>query len=161
MEPRPEPMIVHAVALLHERGLQGVRIRANFYATGHWRCRVFVAAPGDDRDIERDRLLAYTNGRGFDVFGDGRTEWDAASLADALEGLALPYAHARRADPAYVAWLREVRERTGGGHLSMYEDAYTPEQDWPARGLVQLLPTPEARRAHEGAEWTIGLPPAP
>lgn len=156
---RPEPAIVHAVALLHERGWEGVRIRANYYATGHWRCRVYVPHPGDDPVLERDVLLAYTNGRGWDVFGDGREAWDAASLADALEVLAGAHPAARRDDPEYAAWLRDVRERTGGGHLSMYEEVLSPADDWEARGLVRLIPAAGAPPA-EG-EWAIRLAPGP
>ena len=52
MTDRPESAIIGAVALLHTRGLEGVRMRANFYATGHWRCRVFAPAPGDAIDVE-------------------------------------------------------------------------------------------------------------
>ena len=63
---------MQAVAVLHARGLEGVRMRANFYATGHWRCRVYAPIPGDAIDRERDSVLAYTNGRQWDVFGDGR-----------------------------------------------------------------------------------------
>lgn len=159
--PRPEHAIVHAVALLHERGLEGVRIRANFYATGHWRCRVYVPAAGDDPDLERDVVLAYTNGRQWDVFGDGRTRWDASSLADEFERLAEAHPDARRSDPAYASWLREVRERTDGGAFSMYEDFYTPEQDWQSRRQVRLLPR-EAIPAAQGAEDVVmPVPPPP
>ena len=156
----PMPMIVEAVALLHERGLEGVRIRANFYATGHWRCRVYVPAPGDRPDIENDVLLAYTNGRWFDVFGDGREGWDAAAIAAELERRAADRPNARRPDPAYAAWLREVRERTGGGYLSFYEDFYTVESDYSLRGLVLLLP-PERGGHVRGDGPFIEVPPAP
>ena len=159
--PRPEHAIVRAVALLHERGLEGVRIRANFYATGHWRCRVYVAAPGDDPDIERDVLLAYTNGRQWDLFGDGRTRWDAASLADELEQLAASRPNARRADPAYAAWLREVRERTDGGAFSMWEDFHTPEQDWQSRRQVLLLPREFVPAGSSEDQLVMPIPPAP
>lgn len=148
---------MHAVALLHDRGYEGVRIRANFYATGHWRCRIYVPQPGDDPALQRDVILSYTNGRAWDLFGDGRTGWDAGSLADALQELADAHPASRRADPEYVAWLREVRTRTGGGHLSMYEDVLSPEDDWEARRLVRLIPAPDA----PPGERSIRLPPAP
>ena len=156
---RPEPLIVEAVALLHERGLEGVRIRANFYATGHWRCRVYVPAPGDDPDEEDNVLLAYTNGRDFDIFGDGLTTWDAATLADELERRARQFPQAARRDPEYSAWLREVRERTGGGYFSMYEDFYVPADDWVGRREVRLIP--RHRAAGDRGGWAIRLPPAP
>ena len=156
---RPEPLIVEAVSLLHERGFEGIRIRANFYATGHWRCRVYVPTPGDDPDAENAVLLAYTNGLDFDIFGDGRTSWDAATLADELERLARRNAFAARRDSEYSAWLREVRDRTDGGHFSMYEDFYVPEGDWVGRREVRLIP--RHRAAVDRGEWAIRLPPAP
>jgi hypothetical protein len=156
---RPEPLIVHAVALLHDRGLEGVRIRANHYATGHWRCRVYVPSPGDDPDAEPNVLLAYTNGRGFDIFGDGREGWDAASLTDELARLAASVPVASRPDAAYAAWLRELRRQTGGGHFSMYEDFSSPEDDWESRRLVRLIPV--ERHPDRVEEWAIRLPPAP
>jgi hypothetical protein len=152
-------MIVEAVTLLHERGYEGVRIRSNFYATGHWRCRVSVPRPGSDPRLEGDHVLAYTNGRWLDVFGDGRVDWDAASIADELERRVSAFADARRADAAYAAWLRDVRERTEGGSLSFYEDFLSEEDDYEARGLVRLLPA-DHRRAAEG-DWLVPGPPPP
>lgn len=136
-----------------------MRIRANYYATGHWRCRVYVPAPGDDPDLERNVVIAYTNGAWFDIFRDGRTEWDAASLAGELERRARGFDEATRSDPDYAAWLREVRERTGGGYLSFCEDFYTVESDYSRRGLVKLI---HAGRRHGAIEEDlIGVPPAP
>lgn len=134
---RPETTIIAAVALLHERGFQGVRVLANFYATGHWRCRVVVSEPGggDHPSDERSTLLAYTNGMGWDPF-PVRT---ASAIADRLQSAAEQFPAARRPDPRYAAWLAELRLRTGGGSFVMSEDAYTREQMWRERGLVKLL----------------------
>ena len=163
---RPEFAITAAVALLHERGLQGIRINANFYATGHWRCRVFVPEPADAE--ERNVLLSYSNASRWEPFPEPTAEGIARMLAPA----AGEYPAARRADPEYVAWLAELRERTGGGSFVMWEDAFTAERMWPQRGLVRLLyADPDTaqrdRAAHDGVDeygWslagTMPVPPA-
>ena len=61
-ETRPESALVAAVARAHERGFDGIRIVANFYATGHWRCRVTVPGPG--QDDEQNVLVAYSSAGG-------------------------------------------------------------------------------------------------
>ncbi len=173
----PEFALVAAVALLHERGWEGVRIAANFYATGHWRCRVYVPWPGDPTGPgdERDVLLAYSSGAGADVFRDGRTAWTPAQIADRLAAAAAEHPHAARPDPAYAAWVRELRARTGGGAFVMHEDAYTPQQMWHRRGLVSLLfadpaiaAADDALPGHDAVDengWslrrTMPAPPAP
>ena len=154
---RPEFAITSAVALLHERGLQGVRINANFYATGNWRCRVFVPEPRDPS--EQNILLDYTSGSGWDPFPTPTVE----GIADAFAEAAAAHRAARRADPEYAAWLAELRERTGGGSFVMWEDAYSREHMWEERGLVRLLyadPAAAARdeAAHRGLDgngWSL------
>lgn len=144
-ETRPEFALVAAVAGAHERGFDGIRIVANSYATGHWRCRVTVPDPG--QDDEQNALLAYSSAGRWDLFDDGRTDWTVDAITDRLIELAQPFASASVADPAYVAWLAELRRRTGGGAFVMFEDAYSPEQMWRQRGLVSLLyANAEARR---------------
>ena len=174
---RPEAAIIAAVSRLHELGFQGVRVAANHYATGHWRCRVLVPEPGDSIGWagERNILLAYTNGSGRDVFGDGRTDWDVVALADRLARAAQEVPSAVRPDPQYAAWLTELRRRTAGGWFVMWEDAYLPEQMWEARGLVRLVYADRAAAeadasdpAHSGVDengWslsaTMPTPPLP
>ncbi|GAB6859211.1 hypothetical protein [Microbacterium xylanilyticum] len=79
---RPEFAITAAVALLHERGMQGVRINANFYATGHWRCRVFVPEPGDAE--ERNVVLSYSNASRWEPFPEPKVDGIADMLALAV-----------------------------------------------------------------------------
>jgi len=115
-------------------------------------------------------LLAYSNGGRDDVFQDGRTDWTVETLADRFIELAQPYAAASGSDPAYVAWLAELRRRTGGGAFWMYEDAMSRQTMWPERGLVCLwYAGAEAARADStGAVddngWTLDgtmrVPPA-
>ncbi|ONI62866.1 hypothetical protein CSIV_15585 [Microbacterium sp. CSI-V] len=144
-ETRSEFALVAAVARAHERGFDGIRIVANHYATGHWRCRVTVPEPG--QDDEQNALLAYSSAGKWDLFHDGRTEWTVDAITDRLIELAQPYPSATVPDPAYVPWLAELRRRTGGGAFVMYEDAYSREQMWRQRGLVKLLyADAEARR---------------
>lgn len=169
---RPEAAIVAAVATLHARGFEGIRITANFYATGHWRCRVLVPDPGDASGpaAERNVLLAYSNSLGWDLFRDGRTEWDVDAIAGRLAAAAQAYPGAFRADREYVAWLAELRRRTNGGWFAMYEDAYVPQQMWDRRGLVRLV-YPDRRSADADAAayggvdengWSlVGTAPAP
>ena len=161
---RPEFAIVAAVALLHERGFQGIRINANFYATGHWRCRVFVPEPGEA--AEQNILLSYTSGSGWEPFPDPTVE----GIADTLAAAAAAHTGADRADPAYVAWLAELHERTDGGSFVMWEDAYSSEHMWQQRGLVRLLYAGAAAAArdaesHDGMDengWTLaGTMPVP
>lgn len=169
-ETRPEFAFVAAVAGAHERGFDGIRIVANFYATGHWRCRVTVPDPGGDD--EQNALVAYSSAGGWDLFGDGRTDWTVDAISDRLIDLARPFPSASRADPAYVDWLAELRRRTGGGAFVMFEDAFTREHMWRQRGLVKLLfADAEVRRrdrerpgagAVDENGWTlVGTMPAP
>ena len=151
MTDRPESTLIRAVALLHSRGLEGVRMRANFYATGHWRCRIFVSEPGDDVSTERDPILAYTSGREWDVFGDGRTSWTDARLADEFETRLARMPGARRPDPAYVEWFRELILRTGAGVFASYDEY----EDWERHGTIAVFP--EGGRMGEG----MPLPPSP
>lgn len=148
-------VILDAVARLHERGLQGVRIRANFYATGHWRCRVYVSRPGDDPSMERDVLVAYTSGRENDLLGDGRGDWTDESFADELGARAAGLSDAARPDPAYVSWYHELREATGpDGVFALWDD----DDDWERAGQVAVLRghgDPRARRDF------LPLPPPP
>ena len=151
MTQRPESAIIHAVALLHARGIEGVRMRANFYATGHWRCRVFAPEPGDGPGEERDPVLSYTNGREWDVFGDGRESWTKESLADELEALLAPYPRARRADAAYADWFRELVARAGAGVFASYDEY----DDWEQQGIIAVFP--ERGRTTQ----SMPVPPAP
>lgn len=136
-ENQPEFAFIAAVARAHERGFDGIRIVANYYATGHWRCRVTVPDPG--QDDEQNDIVAYSNSGDWDLFTDGRTDWTVDAITDRLVDLAQPFPSASVADPAYVAWLAELRRRTGGGAFVMWEDAYSLEHMWPERGLVKLL----------------------
>lgn len=174
---RPEAAIVAAVSRLHERGWQSVRVAANYYATGHWRCRVHVAEPGDTNDLadEPNILLAYSNSLAWDVFMDGRTDWNVDAIADRLAESAREYPGAARPDAPYVAWLSELRYRTKGGWFVMAEDAYSPQQMWNNRGLVKLIypdraagQADQADPAHTGVDhngWslsgTMPVPPLP
>ena len=110
-------------------------MRANFYATGHWRCRVFASAPGDAIDVERDPVLFYTNGREWDIFGDERLSWTDATIAEALAKLFAPSPYARRADPAYAEWFLDLVRRTGSGVFASY-DEYA---DWEAEGSIAVF----------------------
>lgn len=148
-------VILDAVALLHERGLQGVRIRANFYATGHWRCRIFVSHPGDDPTMERNLLVAYTSGREDDLLGDGRREWTDAAFADELERRAAAIPDASRADPDYVSWFRRMREETGPDGVFALWDDY---DDWEGEGRVAVI---RAYGDARGRSDFIPLPPPP
>lgn len=165
-------LLVAAVSRAHERGWQGIRINANLYATGHWRCRVFVPEPGevDEGSVPRESnvLLAYSSAGRDDVFNDGRTDWTVETLADRFIELARPFAPASGSDPAYAAWLDELRRRTGGGAFLMYEDSMSRQTMWRERGLVSLLYAhPEAAAADAtGAVdengWTLdGTMPVP
>ena len=151
MSERPESTIIQAVALLHARGWEGVRMRANFYATGHWRCRVFVAERGDPPSLERDPVLSYTSGREWDVFGDGHTSWTTERLADQLETRLARTPGARRPDPAYADWFRELVARTGKGVFASYDEY----DHWEEGGSIAVFPH-NGRRA-EG----MPLPPTP
>lgn len=144
--------LVAAVARAHERGWPGIRINANLYATGHWRCRVFVPGPGeaDDDALERenDVLLRYSSAGGEDVFRDGRTDWTVEALVDRFTELARPLAAASGPDARYATWLAELRRRTGGGAFWMAEDAMSRQAMWRERRLVRLwYADPEAERA--------------
>jgi hypothetical protein len=148
-------VILDAVSVLHERGLQGVRVRANFYATGHWRCRVYVSRPGGDPAVETDQLLAYTSGRGEDLVGDGRRDWTADTLADALAARATPFAHAERLDPAYAAWYRRLRQATGAdGVFALWDE----DDDWEGQGRLAVIRVYGDERAEPDF---VPLPPAP
>ncbi|WP_139230911.1 hypothetical protein [Microbacterium sp. cf046] len=152
---KPSTLIFDAVTRLHERGMQGLRVRANFYATGHWRCRVYASRAGDEPDRERDQLLSYTSGRDQDIFGDGRRDWTVESLADELGGRAAPFPDATRSDPAYVEWFAGMREATGPDGVFALWDDY---DDWESTGRVAVI------RVH-GDERTapdfLPLPPSP
>jgi hypothetical protein len=148
-------VVLDAVGRLHERGLQGVRVRANFYATGHWRCRVYVSHPGDDPGREGDVLVAYTSGRDADLLGDGRTDWTAEALADELATRANPIPDAVRPDPEYAAWYRRLREASGGDGVFALWDDY---DDWERQGHVAVI------RVHGDPRTgpdILPLPPAP
>ncbi|MGC0369938.1 hypothetical protein [Microbacterium sp. SLBN-111] len=169
-ENRPEFALVAAVARAHERGFDGMRIVAYFYATGHWRCRINV--PDGSEEDEHNALFAYSSAGGWDLFNDGRTDWTVDAITDRLIELAQPFASASVADPAYVAWLAELRRRTGGGAFVMFEDAYSRQHMWEQRGLVKLLYADadavrrDAERpgagAVDGNGWTLdGTMPVP
>jgi hypothetical protein len=152
---KPSIVILDAVSRLHARGLQGVRIRANFYATGHWRCRVYVSHPGDDPAQERDVLVAYTSGREDDILGDGRGDWTPESLSDELGARAAAVPDAARADAAYATWYRRLRDATGPEGVFALWDDY---DDWEATGRVAVI------RAHGDARAEpefLPLPPPP
>ncbi|PNW10460.1 hypothetical protein C1632_01360 [Microbacterium testaceum] len=166
--------LVAAVAHAHERGWQGIRINANLYATGHWRCRVFVPEPGETHDspLERESnvVLRYSSAGGEDVFQDGRTDWTTETLAGRFIELARPHAAASEPDAGYATWLAELRRRTGGGAFWMAEDAMSRQALWRERGLVCLwYADPGAKRADAtGAvdqngwmlDGTMRVPPA-
>jgi hypothetical protein len=135
MTERPEPTIMRAVALLHSRGMQRVRMRANFYATGHWRCRVFVPNRGDGLSTERDPILWYTNGLEWDVFGDGRTSWTDARLADEFARRLARMPRCRQPDPAYAEWFRGLVARTGDGVFASYDEY----DDWEGEGRIAVF----------------------
>lgn len=129
-------IVLDAVTRLHERGLQGVRVRANFYATGHWRCRVYVSRPGGEPAAETDTLLAYTSGRQDDLLGDGRRDWTAESLADELTLRATPFPHADRKDSGYAAWYRRLRAASGPDGVFALWDDY---DDWEGEGHLAVI----------------------
>ncbi|CAH0199318.1 hypothetical protein [Microbacterium sp. Bi128] len=145
---RPPFALVGAVARAHELGFHGIRIDAYLYATGHWRCRIHVPSSDDDEGPE---LLSYSSAGGWDLFHDGRTEWTVDAITERLIDLARPFPSASLPDPAYAAWLAELRDRTGGGAFVMSEDAYTREQLWKQRGLVSLMYA-DAEAARRDAE---------
>ena len=152
---KPSTVILDAVTLLHARGLEGVRVRANFYATGHWRCRVYVSHRGDDPALERDVLVSYTSGRGDDLLGDGRIDWTAESLADDLEKLASVVADAGRADPDYTAWYRGMRLATGpDGVFALWDD----RDHWERDGHVAVI---RAFGDTRDAPDRLSVPPPP
>lgn len=148
-------VILDAVSLLHERGLQGLRIRANFYATGHWRCRIYVSHPGDDPALERDTLVAYTSGREDDLVGDGRREWTDAAFADELARRAAEIPDARRSDPEYVSWFQQMRHETGADGVFALWDDY---DDWEGEGRVAVI---RAFGDVRGRSDFVPLPPPP
>ena len=80
-----------------------------------------------------------------------RLEGVTTSLADEFEtGLArLP--RARRPDPAYVEWFRELAARTGAGVFASYDEY----DDWERQGTIAVFP--ESGRMAEG----MPLPPSP
>lgn len=145
----PPFALVAAIARAHELGYHGIRIDAYLYATGHWRCRIHV--PSSDGDDEDPELLSYSSAGGWDLFHDGRTEWSVQSIAERLIDRARPFPAASLSDPAYVAWLAELRDRTGGGAFVLSEDAYTRERLWKQRGLVSLMYA-DAEAARRDAE---------
>lgn len=145
----PPFALVAAVAHAHELGYHGIRIDAYLYATGHWRCRIHV--PSADGDDEATELLSYSSAGEWDLFRDGRTAWTVQAIAERLIARARPFPAASLPDPAYAAWLAELRRRTGGGAFVMSEDAYTREQLWKQRGLVSLMYA-DAEAARRDAE---------
>jgi hypothetical protein len=157
---QPSQVLTASVAVLHRRGFEGIRAEPYFYATGHWRCNIFVSRPGGSTYHEHGNvLLGYSSSARWDYFQDGREQWDADSLADEFETRAAAYPGAKRADPGYAAWYREMLEATQNGTFIFFEDFWTPEHDWKTRGLVRLLPRGDAFVS--GEVPTMPVPPSP
>lgn len=155
MTTKGSTVILDAVGRLHERGLQGVRVRANFYATGHWRCRVYVSHPGEDPRREGDILVAYTSGRDADLCGDGRIDWTADTFADELAHRSEQYPDAARSDSAYVRWFSELRMATGpDGVLALWDDY----ENWESAGHVAVI---RAQGDARDGKAHFRLPPPP
>lgn len=91
--------ILQAVRVLHDRGYETVRVRTGMSPSGmYWRASISVG----DRDI-----LSYTTGNETNVAGMDVT---AATLPDTLADhlLTLTPDLEPAADPAYVAWYRDL-----------------------------------------------------
>lgn len=120
-ELRAPLVLLRAIAMLHKRGLQGLRILPYLHDNGFWRCIVYVPKPGErytDHDVvfRADALLTYTNASGYDYFNERRAEpWTPYELADRLERNARAYQYADRVDAAYAAWYADLLVECGVG----------------------------------------------
>lgn len=158
---RPEVTLLHAVRLLHERGFEGVRASPTFYATGHWRCRVYVPDPllpvPADPNASGDApvVLRYTNGTGWEFeAGTGAEPTTVEQLADRLVELVPAEARdaARTPSPAYRFWFSALLDACGDDAVPYLVDDYFSATD---AGYVATT-----RRTEDGAQVRFPLPPA-
>ena len=135
--------------------MQGVRIRANFYATGHWRCRIHVSHPGDDPALESDCSSRTPQ-------GERTTFWATAVVNGRMRRSPTNWPNvprdvpdALRPDPEYVSWFQQMRYETGADGVFALWDDY---DDWESEGRVAVI---RAFGDARGGSDFVPLPPPP
>jgi len=140
----PSQTLLAAVRVLHGRGAHRIRVEPYFYATGHWRCSLFV-------DAAPEGSLGYSSSLEWKLPGRvDNTPIDPEGAADAIWA-ALPEeqrAAALRPDPGYALWWAKLLELCGTQNVPyLFSDYANPQ----GNGFVGI----------SRSELQHPLPPAP